>query len=326
MTFLGRPLAIALLFLAATAQADIEGSADHPIITRYPGSTIEWFFEDNNRPFRLPVGPVTGYREIGDWVETQGRITRIYYALDGGGRTETEVYQNYLEALEKAGMEILAQGIHDAAARGGDVGTRQWQGLYVAANPWTTGGAVDEMARGTATSGGRGSIIARKDRPEGMAYVAVNIYLFREDRIGILVDIVEEEAAETGLIVVDAEAIGRQMVEAGRVVLDGILFDYDKATLQAASAQALEQIGLYLKANPDRTFYVVGHTDGKGTLAYNQELSAARAKAVVDALVKDYGVDTGRLEAHGVGPLVPVFANSTDAGRERNRRVELVER
>ncbi|MCB0297331.1 MAG: OmpA family protein, partial [Calditrichaeota bacterium] len=116
------------------------------------------------------------------------------------------------------------------------------------------------------------------------------------------------------------------IAESGRVVLDGILFDYDKATLQAASKAALEQIAAYLKANAQQNFYVVGHTDAKGTFAYNQNLSAARARAVVEALVKDYGIAPARLEPHGVGPLVPVFSNASDAGRERNRRVELVER
>jgi outer membrane protein OmpA-like peptidoglycan-associated protein len=71
---------------------------------------------------------------------------------------------------------------------------------------------------------------------------------------------------------------------------------------------------------------VVGHTDSKGTFSYNRKLSADRAEAVISALVSRFSVDRKRVEPHGVGPLSPVFANSTDAGREQNRRVELVER
>ena len=82
----------------------------------------------------------------------------------------------------------------------------------------------------------------------------------------------------------------------------------------------------YLDANPDQRFYVVGHTDSVGTFAYNQKLSADRARSVVETLKADYGIATERLEAHGVGPLVPVFSNESEAGREQNRRVELVER
>ena len=104
------------------------------------------------------------------------------------------------------------------------------------------------------------------------------------------------------------------------------LFDFDKATLQPQSKAALDAIAQYLKANPVRIFYVVGHTDSRGTFAYNTKLSSDRAHAVVDELVKGYGIASTRLEPHGVGPLNPVSSNGSDAGRERNRRVELVEK
>ena len=91
-------------------------------------------------------------------------------------------------------------------------------------------------------------------------------------------------------------------------------------------AAALDAIATYLKAQPDKKFYVVGHTDSKGTFAYNRKLAADRAHTVAATLKQDYGIDSDRLEPHGVGPLVPVFSNQSDAGREKNRRVELVER
>jgi outer membrane protein OmpA-like peptidoglycan-associated protein len=156
--------------------------------------------------------------------------------------------------------------------------------------------------------------------------VVVTVEQHAEDYIGTLVDIVEVERAETGLVAVDPEAIGRDLEEKGRVVLDGLYFDFDSPTLQPRSAEALGNIAGYLDANPERTFYVVGHTDSRGSLGYNRELSQARAQAVVDALVNDHGIARERLDAAGVGPLVPVFSNADDAGRERNRRVELVER
>lgn len=305
---------------------DVEGSQDHPVISRYPGSVIQWYMVDNYRPFRLPLGPVTGYRHIDKWIDTEGRVTRIYYALEGGKRTYSEVYKNYLDALKSAGMELLAEGMYDAGMRGGGVGSRAWLEVYYSENPFNSDGAVNNMARGTSTSGGRGAIVAKKERAAGTVYVAVVVYQLSDNNISTLIDVVEVAAAETGLVTVDAEAIGNAIAESGRVVLDGILFDYDKATLQAASKAALEQIASYLKANAQQNFYVVGHTDAKGTFAYNQNLSAARARAVVEALVKDYGIAPARLEPHGVGPLVPVFSNASDAGRERNRRVELVER
>ncbi len=321
------PCLTLLLFtcLSATAQ-DVEGSEDHPVISRYPGSVIQQYIVENYRPYKVPIGPVTGYRTIGDWIETEGRLTRIYYGLDGGERSHSEVYKNYTDALKAAEFEILAEGLFPESSQKPDVGSRQWQGVFFAANPWSVNGPIGNMVSGTSSSGGSGTIIARKERAAGVVYVCVSVEHHSDQHVGALVDIVEVEAAETGLIVVDAEAIGKGITEKGRVVLDGILFDYDKATLQAESKAALEQITRYLKDNPDKPFYVVGHTDAKGSLEYNQKLSSDRAKAVVAALVKDYGIAADRLEGHGVGPLVPVFTNESDAGREKNRRVELVER
>lgn len=315
----------ALMSSAAFAQ-DAEGSQDHPMITRYPGSVIEWYQVDNHRPYRVLTGPVTGYRQVEEGIDTEGLVTRIYYALDGGERTSGEVYKNYLDALQEAGFEILAQGVTEESARGNEVGSRKWREVLFLSNPWQdTSAAVNEMTRGSSSSGGGGAIVARKERAAGTAYVVVTVYQFRDDRVSTLVDIVEVAEAETGLIVVDAEAIGSGLAENGRVVLDGLLFDFDKATLKPESAAALEQIAAYLKSQPGKAFYVVGHTDAKGTFAYNQKLSADRAQAVVEELVQAYGISADSLEAHGVGPLVPVFTNASDAGRDKNRRVELVE-
>jgi outer membrane protein OmpA-like peptidoglycan-associated protein len=193
-------------------------------------------------------------------------------------------------------------------------------------NPPGRPGEVDTMFAGTASAGGAGSIVARTERAAGTVYAVISVEQHAADYVGTLIDIVEVEAAETGLVAVDPEAIGADIEEYGRVVLDGIFFDHDEATLKAESAEALAAIATYLGDNPDKSFYVVGHTDSVGTFAHNRKLSADRAQAVVDALRLDHGIDPERIQPHGVGPLVPAFANATDAGRERNRRVELVQR
>jgi outer membrane protein OmpA-like peptidoglycan-associated protein len=320
------PLAAVACLALPTLAADVEGSADHPLVTRYPGATIEWYQVDNHREYRVPVDTITGYREIGEWIDAAGLVTRIYYEVDGASRSHGEVYLNYLEALESSGFEILARGLHEKSSRGPEVGTRAWQDVLYRANPFSKAGPVSAMVSGSSTSGGSGTVVARKERAAGTVYVVASVYRFRDDTISTLVDVVEVEEAETGLIVVDAEAIGRGLTEQGRVVLDGVLFEFDRATLRPESSGALEAIAEYLRAHPEESFYVVGHTDAKGAFAYNTNLSRERARAVAEALVNDHGIDGKRLEAHGVGPLVPVFSNETDAGREKNRRVELVER
>ncbi len=318
-------LTLAMLSTALGAQ-DVAGSKDHPVITRYPGSVIRWYTVENHLAYRVPTGPVTGYRQIAKGLDVEGQVTRIYYTLDGSARTDDEVYRNYHDALARAGFELLAAGYVAAGKRSAGVGSRQFREVLFAENPFNDSrGAVNEMVRGSATSGGGGVVVARKARAADTVYVVASVYRFREDRISTLIDVIEVAAAETGLVSVDADAIGAGIRDNGRVVLDGLLFDFNKATLQAASAPTLAQIATYLRTVPTKRFFVVGHTDAKGTVAYNQDLSTARARAVVEALVRDHGIPSAQLEAHGVGQLAPVFTNGTEAGRARNRRVELVE-
>lgn len=324
-------LAIAALIVVAslTSQVavaeDIDGVQEHPLISRYPGQEIRWQHIENYLPYRVPVGPVTGYRAIGDWIDTEGRVTRTFYRYQGTDRTYSEIYKNYLDSLEAEEFEILAKGI-SADRRGGDVGSNQWMEVMFRQNPANKPGEVGTMFSGTSSSGGAGSIVARKERAAGIVYALVNVEQHSSNYVGTLIDIIEVEAAETGLVAVDAEAIGADILEYGRVVLDGIYFDHDKATLKPESDEALKAIVEFLATQPDKVFYVVGHTDSVGTFAYNQKLSSDRAMAVVDTLQRDYGVGSERLQPHGVGPLVPSYSNASDAGRAKNRRVELVER
>lgn len=314
------------MMLPVSAHADADGCEDHGALTRYPGSVLEWCKTDNYLPYRIPIGPVTGYRTIGEWLDVEGRVTRNFYSLKGADRTHPEVWKNYKDALEAAGFEIIAEGMYPGRNVANDIGGGSWLGIYYSANPWGRAGPVNKLVSGTSSSGGTGAVFGKKDRAEDTLYVLVSLEQHSSDEVAALVTVIETKAAETGLVVANAEAMGKDIVELGRTVLDGLYFDHDKATLTPESAPALQEIAALLKNLADKSFYVVGHTDSTGTFAYNMKLSADRAEAVRSALVTDYGIASERLQAAGVGPLSPVFSNSSDGGREKNRRVELVER
>lgn len=125
-------------------------------------------------------------------------------------------------------------------------------------------------------------------------------------------------------VVVSAEQIAKAMGEEGKVVFYGIYFDTDKSTLKAESAPTLVEMATWLKANAAARVFVVGHTDMQGPVERNQKLSRDRAGAVIAALVKQHGIAAERLAADGVGPLAPVASNADEAGRAKNRRVEMV--
>jgi len=104
-------------------------------------------------------------------------------------------------------------------------------------------------------------------------------------------------------------------------MLHGVLFELNSAVLTSGAKAVLDQSVATLKASNGKAM-VAGHTDSTGDAAYNQSLSAARAKAVVDYLVSK-GVSAGNLSSNGYGEESPVADNSDRAGRMKNRRVEL---
>ena len=79
-----------------------------------------------------------------------------------------------------------------------------------------------------------------------------------------------------------------------------------------------------LKQRPELKLHVVGHTDNVGGVDANMGLSKRRAESVVAALASNYGVNRARLTGNGVASLAPVKTNTTEEGRAKNRRVELV--
>ena len=107
------------------------------------------------------------------------------------------------------------------------------------------------------------------------------------------------------------------------VSLAGILFDVNKSGLEPGSARKLDTLAKLLKDHPDRRILVEGHTDGIGTDDYNQMLSEKRADAVRSYLISN-GLSPNMVEAKGYGKKLPVATNDTAAGRQQNRRVDLV--
>lgn len=124
-------------------------------------------------------------------------------------------------------------------------------------------------------------------------------------------------------VVANAAAFQTGLKENGHVEVPGIFFDFGKSEIKPESDAALKEVVKLLQSSPTWKVWVVGHTDNVGTAESNMALSSGRAGAVVKALVQG-GIDARRLAPHGAGPYAPVATNDTDAGRARNRRVELV--
>src|SRR5258708_22197302 len=103
-----------------------------------------------------------------------------------------------------------------------------------------------------------------------------------------------------------------------------VLFDFDKAEIRSDAAAALARLATVIRGYPAGRAEIQGHTDAKGNAAYNQLLSERRAEAVKRWLVEREKLAADRLATRGFGKSRPVAGNDSEAGRQKNRRVEVV--
>ncbi len=107
------------------------------------------------------------------------------------------------------------------------------------------------------------------------------------------------------------------------VTMADVLFDFGKYNLRPEAREALAKLTGIVLAHPGLELDVEGHTDSVGTEEFNQRLSERRAGAVRDYLVQQ-GLNADLLRARGFGETMPVVSNDTAAGRQQNRRVEII--
>lgn len=120
------------------------------------------------------------------------------------------------------------------------------------------------------------------------------------------------------------EQLGAQQTDQGMVVtLSNVLFNTGKTTLQPGAHLQLDRLASYLKDHPKQRVLIEGNTDSTGSADYNEKLSDARAQAVAQGL-QLRGVPQGQMQTIGLGEAYPVASNDTSAGRQQNRRVDIV--
>lgn len=145
------------------------------------------------------------------------------------------------------------------------------------------------------------------------SYPAVNPETVRE--------IVKEVPVEVVREVVKEVPVERTIAE----LMDNVHFDFDKATITNGSQAILDDIADVLKKFPDTRFLVAGYTDSKGSDAYNDHLSEARANAVRDALI-ERGIPADRLVSRGFGKRVAIVSSSASDEVRRGDRKVVIER
>lgn len=150
--------------------------------------------------------------------------------------------------------------------------------------------------------------------------------------LDVVPSVLEIQGLQSGLVATVQE-VQQAMQDLGATETDlevrvelpaDVLFDFDKADIRSDAATALAQLATLIRAYPSGSATLEGHTDAKGDDAYNQRLSEKRAESVKRWLVEREGIEAARLTPRGWGERKPVAGNDDDAGRQRNRRVEVV--
>jgi OmpA-OmpF porin, OOP family len=329
---------LALAPAAALAQTDAPGTRDHPMVKRYEGSWILGYQQREYTDFHVPTGPLkVDYSNqsqpfsLERSVKVEGRYTRVLYVVPVK-RATLEVMRNYVEDLEAKGFKrLFACGGADCGPSQGQQLITHWIYPIASTQKPRNKGQMTEFALNFPEDVRYAAYWL--DRPEGSVYVALAIAenKFNQwpetfDKVMVVLDVVEVGRMERRMVDPKADEMKRGLDQNGKVALYGIQFDFNKAEIKPDSAGTLEEIAKLLQANAGLKLYVVGHTDGVGTVAYNKDLSEKRAAAVVQWLVAKHRIAADRLTPAGVGPLAPVATNATEEGRAKNRRVELVVR
>lgn len=316
-------LLIVLFFSETATSQDISGSKDHELLTRYPGTEIKYYFERDYYETRYPIAPAEYDKEPKKWLEISGKQTSMVYEAPKNKST-IEIMKNYEDAFKKQNAEILFK------CKAGECdGTTTWYAAHFFSSTFgetnrESNGEISHYESFNAYHASQRYLLAKVTTTDKIYYVVVAATpKYDENPVKILVEIIEVDAMQTGMIELNADIFKQKLEKEGKIALYGILFDTGKTDVKPESKKEINLIVDYLKQNPKAKIYIVGHTDDVGNFGENSLLAEGRAIKVAEAL-KQFGNFEPRVTPIGVGPVCPVATNETEEGRAKNRRVEIV--
>lgn len=295
--------------------ADVKGSSDHQLLNRFPGAEIRSYLQKNYDAASLPRAKIDDRKAPSELLELEGKVTSISYRIPGE-HSALEVFRNYEKALQQGGFETLF-ACHGPETCGTDM--MPFISLEGRVRPQSFGDAVFGSAS-------ERIVLSRRSDETGEVHVFLHVVEdTTNNRTYLYQQIIEGTELELDQIkTLQADELQQSLERHGYVAIPGIYFDSAKAEIKPESSAALSEMAKLLTSNAGLKVYVVGHTDNQGSLDTNLALSQSRAQAVVEALRDSYSIDVARLVAKGVASFSPVASNAQEAGRSRNRRVELV--
>ncbi|RLD23296.1 MAG: hypothetical protein DRI71_05655 [Bacteroidetes bacterium] len=307
------------MMISSTAFAqrttDIDDAKDYPLVSRFEGSVIEYYKAIKWDVYPLPASLKDDKWHWDDPIKLEGKIMRWQYSVSPDNNP-AYILKNFESGFKNAGYKIIMNRNGDSEDCSSHLIKYEFYEMNHDLN-------LQKFGFAYSPNGDQNAIIVAKTTKDGKDIYIVDVIASFSNVVLITQDVVEVEAADTGLVT--AKNMADDIAATGHIAIYDIYFDTGKAEVMPASATAMKNVAEYLKANPDKHYYIVGHTDNEGDYAANMTLSENRAKAVMTYLVNDLGVDADQLKALGASSMAPVLSNTTDKGKAKNRRVEIVE-
>jgi len=316
-----------LAFFSFPAFSADEPGEDHPLLGRFAPAKLTHYSSTAYDAVRLPAGPMDEDGEPEAVLEPEGRITWLGYRVPQD-HSMLEVVRNYEAALADSDFEILYTCEGQACGNGRALNRWLKDHSFARGNTSNSDSPAHWISF-TRTNGRTRIYLLKAEQEELTAHVL--LFMTRDwygdvpVKVGQIV--IEGEPMQTGQVevgVLSAEVLQTALDTEGRAIVEGIFFEHDSAEIRPESAEALEQMARLLTENPDIEVLVVGHTDNQGSFDYNVDLSQRRAAAVRQALASEYDIAGARMSAKGASFMAPIASNTSEQGRELNRRVELV--
>ena len=336
-TFARRPLSAVLatlpMLVAATEvpTSDLKGLTDPPGVKRYAGAVLVYRDDVAYDELKFPSAKVRDVEAPYQALARSGRRVTLQYTVPAT-RSSLEVIRNYQQQARSDGYQAVFECSGDAC---GADGLQLKFSIVAGMLPARFVGQIGDSSAAACGAYGvsniRYALLENKATGATLAVAAANPEIFStscseafKNQISVWVTRIEPQAREQQMVALSASEMAKSIDADGRVALYGIYFDTGKADIKPESKASLDQISELLKQRPNLKLHVVGHTDNVGAVESNMALSKRRAESVVAALSTTYNINRTRLTGNGVASLAPVKTNTTEEGRAKNRRVELV--
>ncbi len=307
---------------AELPHTDVPHSKDSPIVSRFAGSTIIGYQEVNFDEVALPMGPFHN-SEYAKTLATKGKVTRIVYASPTG-KAPAEIFANFRDSLQGSGFKLLYSCTPGASgtACGGYNFAHSYAEQILSHDSANRNAMIDLLY---SSNDDVRYLAAEFERDSRKVDVGLMVSQNDPNPAGVLLQVIESGQMPTDQVLVDSAAMSKGLQSEGKIALYGLQFATDSANLRPDSDATLKQMGDVLHQQPKLKVYIVGHTDNSGLPEHNLALSQQRAESVVKALTSRFGIAPDRLIAKGLASYSPVTSNHNDAGKAKNRRVEMVE-